>query len=29
MVDDNPGGVFAALKDKERFKQVRGDYALI
>jgi hypothetical protein len=29
VVDDNPGGVFAPLKDKERFKQVRGDYALI
>jgi hypothetical protein len=29
VVDDNPGGVFAPLQDKERFKQVRGDYALI
>ncbi len=29
MVEDNPGGVFSALKEKERFKQVRGDYALI
>ncbi len=29
VVDDNPGGVFAPLKDQERFKQVRGDYALI
>jgi hypothetical protein len=29
MVDDNPGGMFAPLKDQERFKQVRGDYALI
>jgi len=29
VVEGNPGGVFEALKDKERFKQVRGDYALI
>ena len=29
VVEDNPGGVFAALKDKERFKQAAGDYALI
>jgi len=29
VVEGNPGGVFAALKDKERFKRVRGDYALI
>jgi|GEM_PF-1098994 len=29
VVDDNPGGVFEALKDRERFQQVRGDYALI
>jgi len=29
VVDDNPGGVFAALKDQERFKRVRGEYALI
>ena len=29
VVDENPGGVFLALKDRERFKQVRGDYALI
>ncbi len=29
MVADNPGGVFAVLKDKERFSRVQGDYALI
>lgn len=29
MVEDNPGGVFAPLKDKERFCFVEGDYALI
>lgn len=29
MVADNPGGVFAVLKDKERFGRVVGDYALI
>ena len=29
VVEDNPRGVFEALKDGERFKQVRGDYALI
>jgi len=29
VVENNPGGVFAALKDQERFKQVRGEYALI
>lgn len=29
VVEDNPGGVFGALKDQERFKHVRGDYALI
>jgi hypothetical protein len=29
MVEGNPGGVFAPLKDKERFKRVRGEYALI
>ena len=29
MVQDNPGGVFEPLKDRERFKNVRGDYALI
>lgn len=28
-VGDNPGGIFAPLKDKERFRQVVGDYALI
>lgn len=29
IVKDNPGGVFEALKDPERFKQVRGEYTLI
>ena len=29
MVADNPGGVFLALKDKERFRLVEGDYALV
>jgi hypothetical protein len=29
VVSDNPGGVFAPLKDKERFRLVAGDYALI
>ena len=29
MVEGNPGGVFAPLKDRERFQHVRGDYALI
>ncbi len=28
-VDDNPGGVFAPLKDQERSKRVQRDYALI
>lgn len=29
VVTDNPGGVFAALQDKERFSLVAGDYALV
>jgi hypothetical protein len=29
MVDENPGGVFEALKEPERFRVVRGEYALI
>jgi hypothetical protein len=29
VVEDNPGGVFEVLKEKDRFRQVRGDYALI
>jgi hypothetical protein len=29
MVEDNPGGVFAPLSDKERFRLVEGDYALV
>lgn len=28
IVEDNPGGVFEMLKDKERFQLVEGDYAL-
>ena len=28
-MEENPGGVFAPLKDKERFRLVQGDYALI
>ena len=29
IVEDNPGGVFEVLKDKERFKLVEGDYSLV
>ncbi|MCX5645611.1 MAG: hypothetical protein NTZ17_13195 [Phycisphaerae bacterium] len=29
VVEDNPGGVFTALKDRERFKWVRGEDTLI
>lgn len=29
LVEDNPGGVFSVLKDKERFRRVEGNYALI
>ena len=29
LIEDNPGGVFSALKDKERFRRVEGNYALI
>ena len=29
FVEENPGGVFALLRDEERFRQVLGDYALI
>jgi hypothetical protein len=29
VVQDNPGGVFLALKDEERFRLVEGNYALI
>ena len=29
MVTDNPGGVFAELKDVRRFRNVEADYALI
>ncbi|MCP4168841.1 MAG: hypothetical protein GY759_23495 [Chloroflexi bacterium] len=28
IVEDNPGGVFEVLKDRERFQLVEGDYAL-
>jgi hypothetical protein len=29
LLQDNPGGVFDALKDHARFQFVHGDYALI
>jgi hypothetical protein len=29
LIEENPGGVFTALKEPERFRNVRGDYALI
>jgi len=29
IVEGNPGGMFSALKEKERFQNVLGDYALI
>jgi hypothetical protein len=29
VVSDNPGGVFAGLRDKEQFSLIKGDYALI
>ena len=29
VVEENPGGVFVALKERERFQVVRGEYALI
>jgi len=29
LVEENPGGVFTALKDLGRFRNVRGAYALI
>ncbi|MBI4530852.1 MAG: hypothetical protein HY709_04955 [Candidatus Latescibacteria bacterium] len=29
VMEENPGGVFMALKDKDRFRVVRGEYALI
>ena len=29
LVEENPGGVFEALKDRARFQGVRGEYALI
>ena len=29
LVEDNPGGVFELLKNKERFQIVRGEYALV
>jgi hypothetical protein len=29
LVEENPGGVFGVLRDQERFRVVRGAYALI
>ena len=29
FVEENPGGVFELLRDNGRFRNVRGDYALI
>ncbi|MDE2832026.1 MAG: hypothetical protein OXN20_18080, partial [Gemmatimonadota bacterium] len=29
FVEENPGGVFELLRNKERFRQAIGDYALI
>jgi len=29
VVEGNPGGVFEPLKEEERFRRVRGEYALI
>lgn len=29
FVDQNPGGVFEPLRDPERFRLVKGDYALL
>jgi hypothetical protein len=29
FVEDNPGGVFEALRNRRRFSTARGDYALI
>jgi hypothetical protein len=29
LVEENPGGVFTPLREKARFRLVRGDYALI
>ncbi|MEW5767585.1 MAG: hypothetical protein AB1797_08170 [bacterium] len=29
IVEENPGGVFLSLKDKERFRLVEGDYVLV
>ena len=29
LVEENPGGVFAPLRDPERFRLAHGDYALI
>ena len=29
LVEENPGGVFGVLRDVERFRVVRGEYALI
>jgi hypothetical protein len=29
IVDDNPGGIFEVLKDRDRFRLVAGDYSLV
>jgi hypothetical protein len=29
LVEESPGGVFLSLQDKERFRLVEGDYALV
>jgi hypothetical protein len=29
FVEENPGGVFLPLRDKERFQLIKGDYSLI
>jgi len=29
IVEENPGGVFLPLKDKRRFRLVKGEYALV
>ena len=29
FIEENPGGVFLALKDKERFRSAKGDFALV
>lgn len=29
IVEDNPGGIFEVLRNKDRFRLVVGDYALV